>query len=82
MYTSKASEIGRGNKVTKFTDAPDDTPAPNAYTLKSDFVNQRHENEKSPPPVKPNLNGDLPTADELAARSPPREIPWNQKGFE
>lgn len=82
MYSSKASEIGRGKKVTKFSAAPDDTPAPDAYTLKSDFVNQKHENEKSPPPVKTNMDGNLPTQEEIAARSPPREIPWNQKGFE
>ena len=39
MYASRATEFGRGNKITKFSDAPDWTPAPNAYTLKTDFVN-------------------------------------------
>jgi hypothetical protein len=31
MYASRATEFGRGNKVTKFSDAPDWTPSPNAY---------------------------------------------------
>lgn len=39
MYSSRATELGRGKKVNKFTDAPDDTPAPNSYTLKTDFIN-------------------------------------------
>jgi hypothetical protein len=40
LYSSRATELGRGRKVNKFTDAPDYTPAPNAYTLKTDFINQ------------------------------------------
>lgn len=39
LYTSRATELGRGNKVTKLSMAPDWTPAPNAYEVKSDFVN-------------------------------------------
>jgi len=39
MYSSRATELGRGKKVNKFTMAPDWTPAPDAYTLKTDFVN-------------------------------------------
>ena len=39
LYTSRATELGRGNKVTKLSMVPDWTPAPNAYEVKSDFVN-------------------------------------------
>jgi len=47
LYSSRATELGRGKKVNKFTDAPDYTPAPNAYTLNTDFINQsRIEKEK------------------------------------
>ena len=40
MYSSRATELGRGTKTQKLSDAPEWTPAPNAYTMKSDFVNQ------------------------------------------
>jgi hypothetical protein len=40
MFSSRATEFGRGNKITKLSDAPDWTPGPGAYTLKTDFVNQ------------------------------------------
>lgn len=39
FFTSRATELGRGTKIQKLSDAPDWTPAPNAYTMKSDFVN-------------------------------------------
>lgn len=81
FYTSRAAELGRGNKVTRFTDAPIDTPAPGTYEMKSDFVNQKKENELNPPPRKTNLDGTAMTEEQLAA-SPVREVPWNQKGFE
>ena len=81
MYSSRATELGRGVKVNKFTDAPDDTPAPNAYSLTTDFVSQQAANALNPPPYKTNLDGSLKTAEEIA-QSPHRDIPWNQKGFE
>lgn len=47
MYSSRATEQGRGPKLGRLSDAPDWTPAPNAYTMKSDFVNQRQVDEEN-----------------------------------
>jgi len=76
MYSSRGTELGRGVKVNKFSDAPDWTPAPNAYTLRTDFVSQQAENALNPPPHKTNLDGNAKTEEEIA-QSPHREIPWN-----
>ena len=39
-------EQGRGPKLGKLSDAPDWTPGPGTYNLKSDFVNQRQAEEE------------------------------------
>ncbi len=43
MYTSKATELGRGTKTKKMSDLPDWTPGPGAYTLSSDFNKRTYE---------------------------------------
>jgi hypothetical protein len=40
MYSSRATEMGRGPKLARLTDVPDWTPGPDAYNTKSDFVKQ------------------------------------------
>jgi hypothetical protein len=42
-YTSRATELGRGNKDTKMSKVPDWTPGPGAYTMPSDFINKQKE---------------------------------------
>lgn len=54
MYSSRATELGRGQKTQKLSDAPEWTPAPNAYTMKTDFINQTAiESAKNPNLTKP-----------------------------
>lgn len=66
MYSSRATELGRGPKLGRLTDAPEWTPAPNAYTMKSDFVNQKKENEMKLVRID---------ATQMAATSMPEEDP-------
>ena len=40
LFTSRATEFGRGTKVKQLSDAPLWTPSPGAYEIKSDFVNK------------------------------------------
>ena len=40
LFTSRATEFGRGTKVKQLSDAPLWTPSPGAYDVKSDFVNK------------------------------------------
>ena len=40
MYTSRATELGRGDKVNKLSDAPEWTPGPGTYQATTDFVKQ------------------------------------------
>jgi hypothetical protein len=37
MYTSKATEMGRGKKCDKISDAPTWTPGPGAYNKPTEF---------------------------------------------
>ena len=39
LFTSRATEFGRGTKVKQLSDAPIWSPSPGAYDVKSDFVN-------------------------------------------
>lgn len=48
MFSSRATEFGRGTKIQKLSDAPDWTPGPDAYTIKSDFVNQSSIQQQNP----------------------------------
>ena len=38
MNTSRAAEIGRGQKDTKLCSLPEWTPGPGTYEVKTDFV--------------------------------------------
>jgi hypothetical protein len=40
LYTSKATEFGRGARLGRLTDAPLDTPNVGTYELPSSFVNK------------------------------------------
>jgi len=78
MYTSRATELGRGTKIQRLTDAPIWTPAPGHYTMKTDFINQtaiEEAKKAGEPKPEPQLDEDgNPIEEEVKA-------PWNQKGF-
>ena len=40
LFTSRATEFGRGTKTKHLSDAPLFTPGPGAYTVKSNFINE------------------------------------------
>ena len=88
MYSSRATEMGRGPKLARLTDAPDWTPGPNAYNTKSDFVKQAlvdRENGKPQRPIKQKTTPQIMGGDEdlnaTVDLGDEEIIPWNQKGF-
>jgi len=72
MYSSRATEQGRGPKLGKLSDAPDWTPGPGTYNLKSDFVNQRQLEEEK---LKAQMTTQMGTT-----QSEEAELPLQQEG--
>lgn len=72
MYSSRATELGRGPKLGKLSDAPDWTPGPGSYNLKSDFVNQRQAEEEKLKATTQQMGG--------TTQSEEAELPLQQEG--
>ena len=72
MYSSRATELGRGPKLGKLSDAPDWTPGPGSYNLKSDFVNQRQAEEEKLKAKTQQMGG--------TTQSEEAELPLQQEG--
>jgi hypothetical protein len=43
IYTSRATDMGRGTKTKKMSDLPDWTPGPGTYPAPTDFVKKQAE---------------------------------------
>lgn len=72
MYSSRATEQGRGPKLGKLSDVPDWTPGPGTYNLKSDFVNLRQLEEQK---LKARMTTQMGTT-----QSEEAELPLQQEG--
>lgn len=70
IYTSRATEMGRGTKTKKMSDAPEWTPGPGTYDPKTDF--QKLEGQKTE--IDVDENGE-------EYQDVVTYVPWNQRGY-
>lgn len=70
QFTSRATEMGRGTKTQKMSMAPEWTPAPGHYDMKSDF--NKVEGQKQV--IEVDENGE-------EFQNVVTYVPYNQKGY-
>lgn len=70
MFTSRATELGRGTKTKKMSDLPEWTPGPGTYPAPTDFEKKQIE--------KPIPNETMDENQEQQFEVVPA---WNQRGY-